>query len=68
MIELKGIFAASLSILKSDLSLDIDNTIKHAENVIDSGCHRAVFFGSTGQSQLMQAYLIQDLHQDVSFS
>ena len=53
MIELKGIFAASLSILKSDLSLDIDNTIKHAENVIDSGCHGSVFFGSTGQSQLI---------------
>ena len=51
--ELKGIFAASLSILKSDLSLDIDNTIKHAENVIDAGCHGAVFFGSTGQSQLI---------------
>ena len=44
MIELKGIFAASLSILKNDLSLDIDNTIKHAENVIDMGCHGAVFF------------------------
>ena len=53
MIELKGIFAASLSILKSDLSLDIDNTIRHAENVIDTGCHGAVFFGSTGQSQLI---------------
>ena len=53
MIELKGIFAASLSILKNDLSLDIDNTIKHAENVIDMGCHGAVFFGSTGQSQLI---------------
>ncbi len=53
MIELKGIFAATLSILKNDLSLDIDNTIKHAENVIDMGCHGAVFFGSTGQSQLI---------------
>ena len=53
MIELKGIFAASLSILKNDLSLDIDNTIKHAENIIDMGCHGAVFFGSTGQSQLI---------------
>ena len=51
--KLRGIFAASLSILKSDLSLDIDNTIKHAENVIDIGCHGAVFFGSTGQSQLI---------------
>ena len=53
MVELKGIFAASLSILKNDLSLDIDNTIKHAENVIDIGCHGVVFFGSTGQSQLI---------------
>ena len=53
MVELKGIFAASLSILKNDLSLDIDNTIKHAENIIDMGCHGAVFFGSTGQSQLI---------------
>ncbi len=53
MIELKGIFAASLSILKNDLSLDIDKTIKHAENVIEMGCHGAVFFGSTGQSQLI---------------
>ena len=43
MIELKGIFAASLSILKKDLSLDIDSTIKHAENVIDMGCHGVVF-------------------------
>ena len=53
MIEFKGIFAASLSILKNDLSLDIDKTIKHAENVIEMGCHGAVFFGSTGQSQLI---------------
>ena len=53
MVELKGIFAASLSVLKNDLSLDIDNTIKHAENVIDIGCHGVVFFGSTGQSQLI---------------
>ena len=53
MFELKGIFAASLSILKSDLSLDIDNTIKHAENLILQGCHGVVIFGSTGQAQLI---------------
>ena len=33
--------------------LNIDNTIKHAENVIELGCHGVVFFGSTGQSQLI---------------
>ena len=53
MSKIKGIYAASLSVLKKDLSLDIDNTIKHAENVIDIGCHGVVFFGSTGQAQLI---------------
>lgn len=53
MSKIKGIYAASLSVLKNDLSLDIDNTIIHAENVIDLGCHGVVFFGSTGQSQLI---------------
>ena len=53
MSEIKGIYAASLSILDKNLALDVKNTIKHAENVIDSGCHGVVFFGSTGQSQLI---------------
>ena len=53
MEEIKGIYAASLSILNENLALDVENTIKHAENVIDMGCHGAVFFGSTGQSQLI---------------
>ena len=53
MEEIKGIYAATLSILDKNLALDIKNTIKHAENVIDMGCHGAVFFGSTGQSQLV---------------
>ena len=34
MKQIEGIYAASLSILKEDLSLDIENTIKHAENLI----------------------------------
>ena len=53
MSKIKGFYAASVSVLKKDLSLDIDNTIKHAENVIDFGCHGVVFFGSTGQAQLI---------------
>ena len=53
MEQIKGIFAAGLSILDNNLALDIKNTIKHAENVIDMGCHGVVFFGSTGQSQLI---------------
>ncbi len=53
MTEFKGIFAASLSILDTNLALNFKKTIKHAENLINSGCHGVVFFGSTGQSQLI---------------
>jgi len=53
MEQIKGIFAASLSLLDKNLALDVKNTIKHAENIIDNGCHGVVFFGSTGQSQLI---------------
>ena len=50
---INGIYAATLSILDADLGLDIRKTISHAEKVIDKGCHGVVFFGSTGQSQLI---------------
>ena len=50
---IKGIYAASLSLLNQDLVLDYEKTISHAENIIDNGCHGVVFFGSTGQSQLI---------------
>ena len=50
---IKGIYAASLSVLDDNLALDCKNTIKHGENIIDMGCHGAIFFGSTGQSQLV---------------
>ena len=53
MNRIKGIYAATLSILDNNLALDVKSTIKHAENVIKMGCHGAVFFGSTGQSQLI---------------
>ena len=53
MEQIKGVYAAGLSVLDQNLALDVKNTIKHAENVIDLGCHGVVFFGSTGQSQLI---------------
>ena len=53
MTMINGIYAATLSILDTDLGLDIRKTIAHAEKVIDKGCHGVVFFGSTGQSQLI---------------
>ena len=51
--NIKGIFAASMSILKEDLTLDVDFTIRHAEKLIKEGCHGVAIFGSTGQAQLI---------------
>ena len=53
MSKIKGIYAASMSIIKKDLTLDVANTIQHAEMIIDQGCHGAAIFGSTGQAQLI---------------
>ena len=48
-----GIYAAGLSVLKEDMSLDVEATIAHAESAIKNGLHGVFFFGSTGQSQLI---------------
>ena len=53
MTKISGIFAASMSVLNSDLTLNIEKTIDHAEKLIDQGCHGTAIFGSTGQSQLI---------------
>ena len=53
MNKIKGIYAATLSILNEDLSLNVQKTILHAETIINQGCHGVVFFGSTGQAQLI---------------
>ena len=53
MSKIKGIYAASMSILNDDLTLDIKKTIEHAEMVIENGCHGVAIFGSTGQAQLI---------------
>ena len=50
---INGIYAATLSVLDQNLALNVGKTIKYAENLIDKGCHGVVFFGSTGQSQLV---------------
>ena len=53
MSKIKGIYAASMSVLNDDLTLNINITIKHAEIVIDQGCHGVAIFCSTGQAQLI---------------
>ena len=53
MSKIKGIYAASMSVFNSDLSLNIKKTVNHAEKTIDMGCHGVAIFGSTGQAQLI---------------
>ena len=53
MSKIKGIYAATVSVLDVNLSLNVGKTIKHAENLIDNGCHGVAVFGSTGQAQLI---------------
>ena len=68
MSKINGIYAASVSILDENLKLDINKTIRHAENLIKSGCHGVVIFGSTGQSQLISLEEKFELIQNISES
>ena len=53
MTKIKGVYAAGMSVFNKDLSLNILKTVKHAEKIIDKGCHGVAIFGSTGQAQLI---------------
>tara|TARA_B100000953_G_scaffold290449_1_gene275620 strand:+ start:1435 stop:2298 length:864 start_codon:yes stop_codon:yes gene_type:complete len=53
MTQIRGIYAAGMSILDENLSLNVNKTIEHSENLIDQGCHGVAVFGSTGQAQLI---------------
>ena len=49
----RGVYSATCSILHDDYSLNVDATIAHAASTIENGLHGAIFFGSTGQLQLL---------------
>ena len=49
----RGVYSATCSILNDDFSLNVQATIDHAAKTINNGLHGAIFFGSTGQSQLI---------------
>ena len=53
MSKINGVYAAVMSVLNDDLTLNINRTIEHGEMVIDHGCHGVAIFGSTGQAQLI---------------
>ncbi len=68
MEKIRGIYAAGLSVLDENLALDVKKTIKHAENLIDNGCHGVAVFGSTGQAQLLSVSEKISLLNDLSKS
>ena len=68
MSKINGIYAAGLSVLDKNLALDVKKTIKHAENLIDNGCHGVAIFGSTGQAQLLSVSEKISLLNDLSKS
>jgi 4-hydroxy-tetrahydrodipicolinate synthase len=49
----RGVYAASLSVLNKDLTLNVEATISHAENLINIVLHGCFFLGSTSQAQLI---------------
>ena len=53
MSKINGVYAATLSLLNKDLTLNVEKTVEHLEMAIDNGCHGAAIFGSTGQAQLI---------------
>ena len=68
MSQIRGIYAAGMSILDENLSLNVDKTIKHSESLIDQGCHGVAIFGSTGQAQLISISEKIDLLNKLSSS
>jgi len=45
-----GVFAASLTPLKNDLSIDFDRLISHCRWLLDNGCNGIVVMGTTGEA------------------
>ena len=68
MAKIKGIYAAGMSVLNEDLSLNVEKTISHSEKIIDLGCHGVAIFGSTGQAQLISIAEKIDLLNQLSLS
>ena len=51
----KGIYAASMTLINKDLSVNVDATIAHSEKLIKQGCHGTIIGGSTGMMQLISS-------------
>ena len=69
MTKIRGIYAAGMSVFNKNLSLNILKTVRHAEKLIDQGCHGVAVLGSTGQAQLISVgekiNLLNELSQSI---
>ena len=63
-----GIIAASMTVFNKDLSVNADATIKHAEYLIEEGCHCCVIGGSTGMMQYIPSNEKRKLIDKISIS
>ena len=63
---LKGVFAAAMSVLKADLSLDIEATLHHSKTNLDDNGVGSAFFGSTGCGQLISVSEKKELINSLS--
>ena len=68
MSKIQGIYAAGMSVLNDDLSLNVEKTILHSETLIKQGCHGVAIFGSTGQAQLIPVFEKINLLNKLSLS
>jgi|TARA_B100002052_G_scaffold39356_1_gene31419 4-hydroxy-tetrahydrodipicolinate synthase len=64
--DFRGVFAASMSVLKADLSLDIEATISHAKKNLDENGVGSAFFGSTGAGQLIGIRMKKEFISELS--
>ena len=67
MSEIKGIYAASVSIFNKNLTLNVEKTINHAENLIKRMSWGGDF-GSNGQVQLITEEKIQLINKLIESS
>ena len=64
----KGIYAAAMSVINEDLSVNIEATINHCEKLINQGCHSVVIGGSTGMMQYISSKEKNKLIEKMSIS
>ena len=48
--HLKGVFTASLTPMKPDLSIDYDRLLRHGQHLLEMGCDGIAFLGTTGEA------------------